>query len=70
MQSGVFLTNFEWFGNVAKHCLESLIYNVPLNSCSELLVHCKTKQKAERQNYKKSMLRSDIETSSELWYLV
>lgn len=66
MQSGVFLTNLEGFGNVTKHCLESLIYIVPLNSHSELLVHCKTKWKAERQNYKKSVLKSDIEISSEL----
>ena len=25
-RSGVFLTNFEVFGNVVKHCLERLIY--------------------------------------------
>jgi len=25
-RSGVFLTNFEVFGNVVKHCLECLIY--------------------------------------------
>ena len=54
---GIFLTNFQLFGNVVKYCLECFS------------IESKTKAKTEKQNRKKlCQLRSDIPRSGFLLF--